>query len=217
LDEKEIYVNLLEGRELPSIPKNPQVFIGLPHLDDQLIEKKSVIQNLAEEDHYFISSKYSIATLNTEKQYGSIYSAGIKTMRELSRLGFWVNATSDSLGIEESMKIFNSRACKIMLNQSQKFINLTNAASSNSDIPTITTYERQIKSTNKDFDLKIEKTDVFYWTSFFQYQTYVEKYPSLKNKIHACGLGHTLKQFQTNKISVVPFSKMEEFKQWTSK
>jgi hydroxymethylbilane synthase len=138
-------------------------------------------------------------------------------MRELSRLGFWVNATSDSLGIEESMKIFNSRACKIMLNQSQKFINLTNAASSNSDIPTITTYERQLKSTNKDFDLKIEKTDVFYWTSFFQYQTYVEKYPSLKNKIHACGLGHTLKQFQTNKISVVPFSKMEEFKQWTSK
>ena len=217
LDEKVISVSMLEGRTLPNLPKSPKVFIGLPHLDDQLIEKKSVIQNLDSKNHYFVSSKYSIASLQNKKEYGSLYAAGIKTMKEMSKLGFWVNATSDSLGIDDVVKLFESRAVKIMLNDSVRLINLTNSESNNGNIPTITTYERLLKKTDSQFDQKIENTDVFYWTSYFQYKTYLEKYPSIKNKTHACGLGHTLKQFQENKITVVPFYKMDEFKTWTSK
>jgi hydroxymethylbilane synthase len=215
--EKVISVSLLEGRTLPTLPKNPKVFVGLPHLDDQLIEKKSVMQNLDQKDHYFISSKYSIPSLNPEKAYGSLYAAGIKTMKEMSRLGFWVNATSDSLGIEESVKLFESKAVKLMLNDSTRFINLTNSESQNGSLPTLTTYERIIKNTDSDFEKKIANTDVFYWTSFFQYQTYLAKFPSIEKKIHACGLGHTYKQFQKNNITAVPFYKMDEFKEWTSK
>jgi hydroxymethylbilane synthase len=215
LDEKVISVSLLEGRTLPTIPKNSQVFIGLPHLDDQLIEKKSIIQKLDPKLNYFVSSKYSIPTLNVNDNYSSLYAAGIKTMKEMSQQGFWVNATSDSLGIEDSIKIFESRAIKLMLTNSQQMINLTNSESQNGGIPTITTYERILKKTDTIFDQKIEKTDIFYWTSFFQYKTYLEKYPSIEKKIHACGLGHTYKEFQKNNITVTPFYKMEDFKQWT--
>ena len=215
LNEKEISVSLLEGRNLPTIPANPKTFIGLPHLDDLLIEKKSIKINLDSKDHYFVSSRYSIPSLQEGQNYGSLWAAGIKTMREMSRLGFWVNATSDSLGINDAHKLFESNAVKIMLNNSNKFVNLTNAESKNGAYPTLTTYERVIKNTDAAFAQKIENTDVFYWTSFFQYQTYTENFPSVKNKIHACGLGHTYEQFQKNNITVTPFYKMEDFKNWT--
>ena len=215
LNEKEISVSLLEGRNLPTIPANPKTFIGLPHLDDLLIEKKSIKINLDSKDHYFVSSRYSIPSLQEGQNYGSLWAAGIKTMREMSRLGFWVNATSDSLGINDAHKLFESNAVKIMLNNSNKFVNLTNDESKNGAYPTLTTYERVIKNTDAAFAQKIENTDVFYWTSFFQYQTYTENFPSVKNKIHACGLGHTYEQFQKNNITVTPFYKMEDFKNWT--
>lgn len=217
LDKKEIYVSLLEGRTLPTLPKGPKTFIGLPHLDDLLIEKKPVIKNLDSKSHYFVSSKYSISSLKDDQSYGSLWAAGIKTMKEMSSLGFWVNGTSDSLGIEDALKLYNSHAIKLMLNGSDNFINLTNAESKHGNIPTATTYERIIKKTDKAFDQKIEDTDVFYWTSFFQYKTYAQKYPSVEKKIHACGLGHTYTQFQKNNINAIPFYKMDEFKNWTSK
>jgi hydroxymethylbilane synthase len=136
-------------------------------------------------------------------------------MKLLAEQGYWVNGTSDSLGIEDAQKLFNSQAVGLMLNGSKEFLNLSNSGSAHSNVKTIVTYERELKKVDSDFDKKINETEVFYWTSFFQYQTYLEKYPSIKNKIHACGLGHTFAQFKKNNITVVPFYKMDEFKTWT--
>ena len=133
----------------------------------------------------------------------------------MAELGFWVNGTSDSLGIEAALELFHSKAVKLMLNDSKEFINLSHAASEHANVVTTAAYERMQKDTDESFDKKIAKTEVFYWTSFFQYQTYVKKYPFIKNKFHACGLGHTLAQFQKNNITVVPFYKMDDFKNWT--
>ena len=215
LHNKEVSVSRLEGQDLPQLPSHSQSFIGLPKYDDQLIEKKPIIVKLNLLSHYFVSSKYAIPSLEKENHYGSLWAAGTKTMKRMAELGFWVNGTSDSLGIEAALELFHSKAVQLMLNDSKEFINLSHAASEHANVVTTAAYERMQKDTDESFDKKIAKTEVFYWTSFFQYQTYVKKYPFIKNKFHACGLGHTLAQFQKNNITVVPFYKMDDFKNWT--
>ena len=58
------------------------------------------------------------------------------------------------------------------------------------------------------------KRDIFYWTSFAEYQTYVERYPFIKNKLHASGLGKTYEQFKAQNINILPFSSMDEFQNY---
>ena len=215
LEDREVYYSQLEGRDLPHFFTRPNVFIGLPHLDDELIEKKSLTTHLDKNNHYLISSKYSLESLIPNSEYGSLWSSGSMTMKKMIELGFWVNGSADSLGIMEAHHLFSSKAVKLMLNQSNNFINLTNDLSTNSNLPTLTTYERIIKNVGSSFEKKILNIDVFYWTSFYQYQVYLEKFPTIKNKMHACGLGQTYTQFKNNNIHVIPFYKMDDFKKWT--
>ncbi|MEX0798091.1 MAG: hypothetical protein WD025_01525, partial [Bacteriovoracaceae bacterium] len=59
----------------------------------------------------------------------------------------------------------------------------------------------------------LEDCEVFFWGSFFQYRQYENKYPWIKEKIHACGLGKTYDQFVKNNIRVIPVADMAAFKE----
>ena len=77
-------------------------------------------------------------------------------------------------------------------------------------------YKREInKNLSAEFKAEILKTEVFYWTSYFQYQAYIYHFPEIKERMHACGIGKTYDLFRANGIEVLPMAGIEEFKSWT--
>jgi hydroxymethylbilane synthase len=210
LNEKEVKLSLIEGRNLPVFVAKPNAFIGLPTKDDKLISKVAVKKTLNPDGHYFVSSKYSILSLEENIHYASIWSAGTRTWKELCKKGIFVNGSSDSLGINEAKKFKASKAISLMLKNDHEMINLTHDDGENQ----IKTYSRIINKVDEQFESELMKKDIFYWTSFAEYQTYIEKYPFIKNKLHASGLGKTYEQFKSHNINVLPFSSMEEFQNY---
>lgn len=209
LNEKDIHHHTLEGRTLPKA-KSKNCFIGLPSRDDKLISKTIINANLNQNAHYFVSSKYSVNSLNPETSYESIWSAGNKTMSELIKKGIWVNGSADGLGLNEVIHLKNSKAISLIINQNYPLYNLTNENAEGK----IKTYDRIVNEVDHDFDNTIKLKDIFFWTSYPQYEIYVERYPTIKDKMHCCGLGKTFEQFKTNNINVIPFISMEEFYSW---
>ena len=75
-------------------------------------------------------------------------------------------------------------------------------------------YEMQIGKVSDEYSKNILETDIFYWTSFRQFKTYLDKYPEIRNKTHCCGLGKHISRQEENNIDFIPFSGMKEFKSW---
>ena len=213
LNEKPVRVTLLEGRELPHFFVKPTFFSGLPS-DDQLIKKISLKADLSNHSHLYVTSKHCIEALSTSTPK-SLWSAGVKSMKDLAAKGFWVNGTSDSLGDAELLKLRSGIAISLMVDTSAPLSVLSNDLATSNVGKVVGCYTRKISETTEaSFDEKINATNVFYWTSFFQYQAYIEKYPQIINRVHACGLGKTYKQFSEKNINILPMGSMEEFKNW---
>ena len=52
---------------------------------------------------------------------------------------------------------------------------------------------------------RLLECDYFYWMSTSSFEIATSKYPELKNRKHACGLGKTFKSIQKTVPEVVPF------------
>jgi hypothetical protein len=79
---------------------------------------------------------------------------------------------------------------------------------------TIPSYTRDIQKTSKEFEKKLARVKYFYWTSFYQFQTYQKHFPKIINhpeKIHLCGLGKTFEQFQQNSYYPTPIFSINNF------
>lgn len=216
LDGKEISFVQLEGRNLPAFFTAPKVFNGHP-TNDELISKKNIEVTLDKGLNLYITSKYCLDAISGSNP-GSLWAAGTKTMKDLAALGYWVNATADAIGDEEVQNLRASQAVSLMVDTKAPLIVLSNdeAKSTLTTAEVIACYKREINETvSEEFKNEILKTEVFYWTSFFQYQAYVSKFPEIKDKFHACGIGKTYDLFKSNGIDVFPMAGMEEFKSWT--
>lgn len=212
LEGTPVHVSRLEGRDLPFFAIKPTVFNGLPS-DDLLVKKIPLKVNLSNFDHLYVTSRHSLSSI--EKAPKSLWAAGTKTMRELNSRGFWVNGCADSLGDEEIAKLRKSKALSLMVNTEEPLYVLTNDEATSSLGKAVPTYTRVVVENNdKSFEERISATDVFYWTSFFQYKTYIERFPQIKNRIHTCGLGKTYLQFKERNINILPMSSMVEFQNW---
>jgi hydroxymethylbilane synthase len=213
-----VHVSKLEGRELPHFFTKPKVFNGLPS-DDLLVKKLPLKVDLSGHDHLYITSKNCISSLleETSKTPKSLWAAGTKTMKELAALGYWVNGCADSLGDSEIKNLRDSKACALMIDTKAELSVLSNDKATSTLGPVMACYTRVIEeNTDKAFAEKINATDVFYWTSFFQYKAYSEKFPQIINRVHVCGLGKTYQQFKENNINILPMSSMVEFKNWVN-
>lgn len=212
LNDELVSVSMLEGRELPALPKSPKVFSGLPQ-DDQLIKKVSLNADLTNFDHLYVTSKHCLESIKHKPK--SLWAAGTKTWRDLASMGHWVNAAADSLGDEEMINIRASKALSIMTDTSAPLAVLSNDNATSTLGPVVPCYKRVIEEKlDPAFIERINNTDVFYWSSFHQYVTYVERFPKIAAKIHVCGLGKTYKQFSESNINVTPMASMDEFKKW---
>ncbi|MBC7430383.1 MAG: hydroxymethylbilane synthase [Bacteriovorax sp.] len=216
LEEKVVSYVELEGRSLPAFFVAPKVFNGNP-ANDQLICKKNLAVTLDQGLHIYITSKYCLDAVSGSNPK-TLWAAGTKTMKDLAALGYWVNATADAIGDDEIKNLRSSCAMALMIDTKAPIIVLSNdeAKSTLKDAEVIACYKREISPTVSDeFKVDIKTTEVFYWTSFFQYNAYLYHFPEIKNKIHACGVGKTYDLFKSNNIEVYPMADASEFKSWT--
>lgn len=215
-DGKSVDLIQLEGSSLPAFLVAPKVFNGTP-ASDELIQKKNMTVTLDQGLHLYITSKYCIDAVSGSNPQ-SLWAAGTKTMQDLAALGYWVNGTADAIGDEEIQRLRASSAVSTMIDTNAPLIVLSNdeAKSTLSEAEVIACYKREINpNVTEEFKAEILKTEVFYWTSFFQYNAYIYHFPEIKNKMHACGIGKTYDLFKSNNIDVYPVAGMEEFKSWT--
>lgn len=216
LNGKEVSFVQLEGRTLPAFFTAPRVFNGHP-TNDELITKKNIPVTLDQGLNLYITSKYCLDAI-TGTHPASLWAAGTKTMKDLAALGYWVNATADAIGDEEVQNLRASLAVSLMVDTKAPLIVLSNdeAKSTLTSAEVIACYHREVnKTVSEEFRADILKTEVFYWTSFFQYEAYVNFFPEIKDKFHACGIGKTYDLFKSHGIDVFPMAGMEEFKSWT--
>lgn len=215
LNEKNISFTNLEGRNLPFFSKKPRVFNGHP-ANDKLIKKRILPFQIPHGADLYVTSKYCYNGIE-HSSFNSLWAAGVKSMKDLAGLGFWVNGTADAMGDGEIQKIRSSKALSLMLNTSSPLIVLTSDRSESSleNAQTLTCYTREVeKNCDSNFKNLIEMTDIFYWTSFFQYQTYLAAFPEIKNKFHACGIGKTYDLFEKEGCNIIPMSRFDEFNKW---
>lgn len=202
------------------------VFIGLSpkkikanYIGDQLLKRSkiSIKETINKHGQLYVTSSHCFESLDElSGNFSELWSAGHKTWKALAKKGYWVNGCSDSLGDQELEKFLQSEVVK-MISKNKKLQVLTrqNGTSTIGDV--VPTYTREILTPKEDFKNQISEANVFYWTSYPQYQDYLEKFPFIKDQIHCCGLGKTHQSFIENNIKAIPFYDLEEFYEWTKK
>lgn len=217
LEGKEIKIYGLEGRDLPEFVNKPKIFNGSPQ-NDKLVSKQNMPVTLDKGLNLYITSKYCLDAI-MQSEPSSVWAAGTKTWKDLAHLGFWVNGTSDGTGDDEMRRLRAAECLSLMKDTKGPLIVLSNdeAKSSLTEHPIIACYKRTItKDYPQSFKEEILQTEAFYWTSFFQYEAYVNEFPEIKNKIHACGIGKTFDHFKERNIEVFPMASADEFLNWTN-
>lgn len=206
-DNKVIDKTYIDGQDLSSL-KGKNLFLCMG-ANDFLIYKKEISFNTQPHQHYYVTSGHCLHSIEN-KEGTTFWAAGTRTMKKLVQKGLWVNGSSDSFGHEQIALFQKSQALQIMLKHSDwKVLSHNEAKSEVGEV--IPAYEREtLKIEKAPFDLS--SFDIFYWGSFHQYQVYTETFPEIENKIHACGLGKTLKQFKQNNIQVTPIVDIKQLK-----
>jgi hydroxymethylbilane synthase len=185
---------------------------------DGLIKKTPYVAKQKLHSHLFATSRYCIPTLK-ENSFETLWSSGAKTSRVLAKEGFWVNGSADSLGHEQIQRFRESRFCQFFT-KNEPFSVMTHKESVSLVGDVVGCYEREIiqdVKEDEDYKKSLQATDAFFWSSYPQYELYLESFPFLKDKIHCCGLGKTLEQFEEKGIDVLSFYSVTEFKQWILK
>lgn len=205
-EDKKIHKLFLEGIDYSELQdKSSYLILGEK---DTLVSKEEISSQIDESKNIFVTSKYCIKALDN-KSPNSVWGSGIMTSKRLARVGQWINGSADGLGHGEIQRISESKAVQMLLGSNEwEVLSHDNATS---ELGSVTPCYKRVE-TNNDFNIE---ADVLYWFSYFQYQVYTNKYPELKNKIHACGLGKTYDQFLENNIKVYPFLDMDSFRSIT--
>ncbi len=217
MDKAQSSFNSIKGWE----SKGPKV------LFDQIIQKKpQTLSEISEaqlnKGHFYITSDYCTRALEDISNPQSLWASGTKTMRKLAQNGYWVNGTADSFGESEILSLKKSQTIQILLGMSDKNLAknpwwvLTNDQAQSLVGQSIPAYTRIVHDSPENYEKEIQNTQVFYWTSYFQYEKYKERFPFIRDRIHCCGLGKTLENFKKTNTVVTPFAHMDDFKSWIS-
>lgn len=219
VDDKVIFERHLEG-SFPSPASKEKAFIGIPHADHreqeyiycELIQKEALKNARIPNNDVLLAARYGV---NLLKNHGkAVYTAGTSTWKLLAQNGQWVHGSADGLGEAYLDKIRDSLAIQVMNGPKEELTILTHKDSYSDYGQVFESYEKSNKEVREAFMQELEQCDVFFWTSYSQYKTYVDHLPAIKDKFHACGLGKTYEQLQKEDITVRPFASMEEFKTW---
>jgi hydroxymethylbilane synthase len=143
-----------------------------------------------------------------------IWVAGNTTWKNLASKGVWVEASADSLGLEEQCKLSSQRLKFLDLKDLSPSPILTHlgALERSFDRASIATYESKELKPSADLIAKIKKAKVFYWHSFSQFQS-LGAYCG-ENVIHCCGAGRTFDLLKQIGVNAYPFPNAVTFQKW---
>ncbi|QDK39151.1 hydroxymethylbilane synthase [Bdellovibrio sp. NC01] len=114
-----------------------------------------------------------------------VWTAGLKTWKNLAQKGIWVHGCSESLGEQEEARIDVLGGKLTWAKLSHETGYQENAAV----MPLVATY-----SLSAEMKLpEVAKTESFFWASGSQFLQAAEQAPEILNKHHACGPGNTYK------------------------
>lgn len=196
----------IEGQD-EELVKNKKAMFVLGE-KDKLINQSPLKTVVKERHNLFVTSQYCLDAA-VESNYNSLWASGSRTHRKLAELGHWVCASADGFGHEEILSLKESKAIQIMLGDA-KWLTLSHTQASSPVGEVVGCYSRQVDNAA---NIQVDDYELFYWGSFFQYEQYISKFPQLKDKIHACGLGKTYDQFVEKGIKVYPVADMKTFKE----
>ncbi len=228
--ELELHQGEKEGQKVSKMimkaPRPPltktknKAFIGLAQNEeelffyDELSHKKELAFKGESCANFLVTSKHCIALFEKNYQAGTVWTSGTNTLKNLVKKGHWVNGSADFFGTHEIEHFSHSNFLNLLFTKDYPWQVLT-ARESHSDFAPITPcYERSWKRPSETFKAKILSTEIFYWSSFPQFEAYLQEFPTIKNKIHACGPGKTYDEFKTHALPIFVFSSINEFKEW---
>lgn len=171
-------------------PENIQV-IG----SDGLFNKESVTVEIPSQlNAYFVS--HTDAWQTTFRAPEVLWTAGLKTWRDLAHLGLWVHGSSESLGESEDPLL---AALVPVLNWAK--LGHEGATQSGG---------KQFLATYRLVPLKLQNSarlsgENFYWKSASSFRSALENQPDLVEKNHYCGPGNTFEEIRRfhSKIKVL--------------
>lgn len=185
VDKKEISILKLEGFDY-----SPLKGLKAYHVigdKDFLIEKSSINSVIPEDLNIFNTSTYCNHNLPTS--YSSLWSAGNSTMKKLIADGHWVNGSAEGFGHDVIENYKNSGAVQLMLSGKTWGV-LSHDKASSTVGEVIPSYTHKLKE-NCEVSIEMQAADIILWSSVIQFKMYLEFFPELKSKKHACGLGKT--------------------------
>lgn len=219
VDHKDIYLKQLEPACTYQV-KSKNVFLGMNKsatdqiLYDEVIKKESIRFDL-DDQHLLVTSSHTLHNLNSKAKV--IWASGNRTLEKIVEKGYWVNGSLDGIGEDVLENYLNSSLIQLFLQEphltNQPLKVLTNDVSPNKLGTTIPCYKRQITNPTAQFKTNLLKCEAYFWTSYFQYETYLRLFPELSanDKLHACGLGKTFMEFKERHIDVTPFIDAKHF------
>lgn len=210
-------INAFLGMPKNKLPKED----SLELLGCELITKKELCASIDSNSNIFISSDYafnSLINFSNPTPKRLVFSAGATTWKKAASKGIWIHASADSLGEENIKKVLNSHFIKLISEGSANKVSvLTNKKSKSLLGEIVEVYEKEYLKASAEYEQRLFACNVFYWTSFDQYEYYTQTYPQLKTAFHCCGLGKTFEQFRKHSINVRPFCSTNEFNTWLKK
>ena len=157
-----------------------------------ILDSIEVLKNLKNKGIY-VSRSNAIQSAGLIDDSNIIWTSGIDTWKSLAKKGYWVNGTSDSLGENNSPEesIF----------QKVDWIKVSHKDNLNENKSVIATYELSPLDVSK----RLLECDYFYWMSASSFELALKKYPELKGRNHACGLGKTFELIEKTVPNVCAF------------
>jgi hydroxymethylbilane synthase len=226
LENEEINNRHIEGIALPK-PEG-SLFIGLPEsrraqlkgfspqvIMDEVIEKVPLSGiNLAPGPLYITSINVLNAIEGKEIKH-SLWVPGNKTWKRMAGEGHWIQGSSDGLGDNELKNFIQSEALQLFPHTIKGNLQVLTHTEGTSPLgKIISCYNRKSKSIEEKHIEELKKVGLFYWTSFYQYETFCQLFPFVEKAKHACGLGKTWDQFKKKEIAVTPVAALEDLKPW---
>ena len=187
-NNKEGYFNSVNDSNYFPINKEEQRFFERkPSLDS--LEALKKIKNKG----IYVSRSNAIESSNLLDDSNIVWTSGVDTWKSLAQKGYWVNGTSDSLGENNSPEE--------SLFEEISWLKVSHKDNLDKDKEVLVTYELN----PLDVSERLLECDYFYWMSASSFELAIKKYPELKNRNHACGLGKTFKLIEKSAPQVTPF------------
>ena len=188
INTKEDYFNSLnKSNYFPRNKEEQRFFERKPSLDS--LEALKKIKNKG----IYVSRSNAIESSNLLDDSNIVWTSGVDTWKSLAQKGYWVNGTSDSLGENNSPEE--------SLFEEISWLKVSHKDNLDKDKEVLVTYELN----PLDVSERLLECDYFYWMSASSFELAIKKYPELKNRNHACGLGKTFKLIEKSAPQVTPF------------